>query len=169
MQKEKSSVSQIKKYRLGYDYLFLTHKPIRHKGDVITAVALNVIIDVTDKNGNRVIFQGDELKDQSLNTENGEKFWLSELLICKFDEETLYNFEVNIPLFRVSGLTSISWVIHHFSKDIESKEELFNLPVCDVIEIPENEFVDIMRSNLNLFDNIDNISAQTTSYFTEEV
>lgn len=159
----------MKEYRLGYDYLLLSDRPIEYKGDFVTGIALNVIIKVRDKKGKEVIFESNELMDKCLFTEKGDGFYLSDLITCGFDRGKFYNFEVNVPLFRKSGLSSIQWEVDSYSKDIETKNEIFNLPVYEVVKILEKEFIDIMKNNIDLFDNSDNHSAQTTSYFTQEV
>lgn len=152
------------KYRLGYDHLFLAKKPFDYKGDLIGATSIYVIFKVFDKNKKEILFESEKLKEQKLYFENGNSCYLSEFFDCFFDRENITRFEPNIPLLKESGY-SVSFRIESYTKDIENEKMLTLEPTF----IDKDEFMDIMKSNIENFDNTDNKPTQSTSYTTEIV
>lgn len=152
----------MKRYRLGYDYLFLSKDAFVYKDDLIGGTSINVLFKVFDDKGNEVLFESNELADQKLYFENGNSCYLNELFDCFFDKEIVKKFEPNILLLKESGY-SISFEIESYTKDIEKGCML------EPTFIDKDEFMDIMKNNTELFDNSDNKPTQTTTYFTEEV
>lgn len=54
------------KYRLGYDYVFISSEPIVYKGEEVSSMSLDVLFRVFDENGQERLFDGKELTDQRL-------------------------------------------------------------------------------------------------------
>uniref|UniRef100_UPI003F496215 hypothetical protein n=1 Tax=Bacillus multifaciens TaxID=3068506 RepID=UPI003F496215 len=150
----------MKKYRLGYDYLFLASESFSYKDDYIGAMAVNVLFKVFDSEGNEKLFESEELSDQKLYFENGNSCYLTDLIRCSTDRENILNFEPNILLIKQSGYT-LQWEIDSYEKDLDEG-------ILEPKKISEDEFMDIMKNNIDLFDNIDNYPAQSCSYFTQE-
>ncbi|PAF27355.1 hypothetical protein CHH61_03795 [Shouchella clausii] len=153
----------MKQYRLGYDFLFLPRKSFKYKNDYIGAMSINVLFNVFNDDGSEKFFESDDgdLRDQTIAFHNGEHSYLFKLIICSFDREEILTFAPNISLLRKSDF-SFSWEIESYWKDIDKG-------FLEPEKITETEFMDIMKNNKDAFDNSDNHSAQTTSYFTQEI
>ncbi|PEM69336.1 hypothetical protein [Bacillus pseudomycoides] len=152
----------MKQFRLGYDFLFLPKSSFSYKGDFIGAMTVNVLFKVFNTDGQEILFESDELKEQKLYFDDGSCY-LADLIICSFDRENILNFEPNISLLqKLKSELQLQWEIDSYTKDIDEG-------ILEPELITEAEFMDIMKSNIDTFDNIDNRSAQTTSYFTQEI
>lgn len=156
----------MKKYRLGYDYLFLANKSFDYKGDFIRTMAINVLFKVFDEDKNEMLFESDNLEDQRLYFKNRNSCYVSDLYNCFIDKNYIFKLIPNISLLKESGYT-VKTSIYSYTKAIDKgiSKGIFLEP--EIIE--EDEFKDIMKNNINLFINATNSPAQSTSYFTEEV
>ncbi|PGK15251.1 hypothetical protein CN895_07840 [Bacillus cereus] len=153
-----------KKYRLGYDYLFLPRESISYKNDLIRDMAITVLFKLHDDNGNEKLFESEELEDQSIVLKNGEHYYLSDFINCVFHREKMFEFEPNLQLIKyLQG--SLSWEIVRYEKGIGKGI----VEPVEPVEISKEEFMDIMGNHLDLFDVSDNYPTQTTSYITREV
>ncbi|PDY14147.1 hypothetical protein COO16_04075 [Bacillus pseudomycoides] len=152
----------MKQFRLGYDFLFLPKGSFSYKGDFIGSMAVNVLFKVFNTDGQEILFESDELKEQKLYFDGGSCY-LQDLIICSFDRENILNFEPNISLLKkFKSELQLQWEIDSYTKDIDKG-------ILEPELITEAEFMDIMKNNIDTFDNSDNRSAQTTSYFTQEI
>lgn len=156
-----------RKYRIGYDYLFLPKKSFMYKGDLIGATSITILFKILDMEGNEILFEttGNELNEQTLKLKNGEECYLCDLFKCYFDKELFKesnNFDFVPTIYVVKSGYSVSFGIHSYTKDIDDG-------ILEATEIDRNEFIDIMKNNLDLFDTTDNKPAQSTSYITEEI
>ncbi|KIQ91327.1 hypothetical protein RW25_06015 [Bacillus sp. L_1B0_8] len=149
------------KYRLGYDYVFIPNEPIAYKGEDVSSMSVYVLFQVFDENGQERLFESEELEDQRLSLKNGESCYLTNLVRCSFDKETILSFERNQSVLKDSGYT-IEWTIDSYSKDV-------GIGFAEAQEISKEEWMDMMVQYRELFDNRDNESAQSVAYFTEEV
>ncbi|WP_243283755.1 hypothetical protein [Clostridium thermobutyricum] len=144
----------IRKYRLGYDYLFLPKKSFMYKGDLIGGLSIMVLFRIYDMNGNEILFK----------KKNGG---LSKLFHCSFDKELFKDnqtFDFSPTMNLILSNHRVAMEIHSYTKDIELRK---------VILEPENidreEFNDIMLNNLDLFDVTDNKPAQSCSDIAVEI
>ncbi|MBU4643040.1 hypothetical protein [Bacillus toyonensis] len=161
IQKAESNTGATKKYRLGYDYLFLPSESITYKNDLISDMAITVLFKIYDDNGNEKLFVSEELEDQSIRLKNGESCYLNDFINCVFDKENIFEFEPNLLLMKeLEG--SLSWEIVCYEKGIGQG-------VVNPEEISKGEFMDIMKTHIDLFDVSDNHPTQSTSYITREV
>ncbi|HHK5536414.1 TPA: hypothetical protein ACQUHH_004938 [Bacillus mobilis] len=149
------------KYRLGYDYVFIPNEPIVNKGEDVSSMSVDVLFQVFDENGQERLFEGKELTDQRLLLKNGETCYLTDLVRCSFDKETILSFERNQQLLKGSGYT-IEWTIDSYAKAV-------GIGYAEAQEISKEEWMDMMVHYRELFDNRDNYSAQSCAYFTEKV
>ena len=165
----KKAIKGIRKYRLGYDFLFLPNRTFKYKGELIGGTSIMVLFKVYDMNGNEILFEteGEELKEQTIKLKNGEECYLSDLFYCSFDKELFEDnqtFDFSPTINVIISNCRIAMEIHSYTKDIEVKK---------VILEPENidreEFNDIMLNNLERFDVTDNKPAQSCSYIAVEV
>lgn len=156
-----------RKYRLGYDYVFLPKKSFEYKGDKIGSMSIIVLFKIFDIEGNEILFETKEekLKEKPLKLVNGEKYYLCDLFKCCFNKELFrksktFNF---IPTKKIIIDNYIVVMdINFYTKDIDKD-------ISEPVQIEEKEFNDIMLKNLDLFNVSDNKPAQSTSYITEEV
>ncbi|CCW06833.1 MULTISPECIES: hypothetical protein [Bacillus] len=149
------------KYRLGYDYVFIPNEPIVYKGEDVSSMSVDVLFQVFDENGQERLFEGKELTDQRLLLKNGSSCYLTELVRCSFDKETILSFERNQRLLEGSGYT-IEWTIDSYAKAV-------GIGYSEAQEMSKEEWMDMMVQYRELFDNRDNDSAQSCAYFTEKV
>lgn len=150
------------KYRLGNDFLFLPMSTFSYKGDLIGSMAVNVLFKVLNKDKQEILFESSEAEDQKLYFDGGDCY-LDELVICSFDRVNVLDFTINEPLLeKFKGELQLEWEIHSYDKHIDKG-------IFEPELITEAEFMDIMRNNINTFDNSNNRSTQTTSYFTEVI
>lgn len=160
-------IKPIRKYRIGYDYLFLPKKTFEYKGDKIGAMSIIVLFKIFDIEGNEILFETkeEELKDQILKLKNGEECFLCNLLKCYFDKDKFKEsntFDFIQAVCEIKSGYRVSFEINSYTKDIDNG-------ILEPIQIEENEFLDIMQKHLELFDVTDNKPAKSTSYITEEV
>ncbi|OUB41260.1 hypothetical protein [Bacillus thuringiensis] len=149
------------KYRLGYDYVFIPNEPIVYKGEDVSSMSVDVLFQVFDESGQERLFEGKELTDQRLLLKNGSSCYLTELVRCSFDKETILSFERNQRLLEGSGYT-IEWTIDSYAKAV-------GIGYSEAQEMSKEEWMGLMRGYRELFDNRDNDSAQSCAYFTEKV
>ncbi len=165
----KKAIKGIRKYRLGYDFLFLPNRTFKYKGELIGGTSIMVLFKIYDMNGNEILFEieGEELKEQTIKLKNGEECYLCDLFYCSFDKEKFkedQTFDFSPTMNVIMSNCRIAMEIHSYTKDIEVRK---------VILEPENidreEFNDIMLNNLERFDVTDNKPAQSCSYIAVEV
>ncbi|WP_253206832.1 hypothetical protein [Bacillus toyonensis] len=149
------------KYRLGYDYVFIPNEPIAYKGEDVSSMSVDVLFQVFDENGQERLFDEKWLGEQRLLLKNGSSCYLTELVRCSFDKETILSFERNQRLLEGSGYT-IEWKIDSYSKAV-------GIGYSEAQEISKEEWMNMMVQYRELFDNRDNESAQSVAYFTEKV
>lgn len=163
----------MKKYSLGYDYTmtasdFNSSDELIWNGERIGSVVVNVLFHLMDENGKEIFFEGDEtdynyLPDQPITLTNGEQAYLYQLFMCSYNEEE--GFEINPNIEKVRHLkNSMQFEVHSYCKDVYESEYM-----CESIEITKEELMEIITKNKRFFDNPDNVSAQTCSYFTQEI
>ncbi|ELC8450786.1 hypothetical protein QYB64_002295 [Clostridium perfringens] len=167
--KNKKAIKGIRKYRLGYDFLFLPNRTFKYKGELIGGTSIMVLFKIYDMNGNEILFEteGEELKEQTIKLKNGEECYLCDLFYCSFDKEKFkedQTFDFSPTMNVIMSNCRVAMEIHSYTKDIEVRK---------VILEPENidreEFNDIMLNNLERFDVTDNKPAQSCSYIAVEV
>ncbi|NGT67938.1 hypothetical protein ACSXED_17110 (plasmid) [Clostridium perfringens] len=167
--KNKKAIKGIRKYRLGYDFLFLPNRTFKYKGELIGGTSIMVLFKIYDMNGNEILFEteGEELKEQTIKLKNGEECYLCYLFYCSFDKEKFkedQTFDFSPTMNVIMSNCRVAMEIHSYTKDIEVRK---------VILEPENidreEFNDIMLNNLERFDVTDNKPAQSCSYIAVEV
>lgn len=152
----------MKKYRLGYDYLFIAKKPFNYKGDFIGAMSINVLFKVFDELDNEVLFESNELEDQRLYFKNGNSCFLNDFYNCFIDKKNIFVLASNRPLTEESGY-KFSFEIDSYTKDINSDF------VLEPEFITRDEFIDIIKNNIDFFDISTNNPAQSTCYFANEL
>ncbi|MBY0756306.1 hypothetical protein K5V21_12695 [Clostridium sardiniense] len=160
-------IKPIRKYRIGYDYVFLPKNSFEYKGDLIGSMSVIVLFKIFDIEGNEILFKtkGEELKEQTLMLKSGEKCFLCNLLKCYFDKDKFKesnSFDFIQAVCEIKSGYRVSFEINSYTKDIDNG-------ILEPIQIDENEFNDIILNNLELFNVTDNKPAQSTSYITEEV
>ncbi|MBG9580424.1 hypothetical protein ABE42_14705, partial [Bacillus thuringiensis] len=73
----------------------MPNEPIVHKGEDVSSMSVYVLFQVFDENGQERLFESEELEDQRLSLKNGESCYLTNLVRCSFDKETMLSFERN--------------------------------------------------------------------------
>lgn len=165
----KKAIKGIRKYRLGYDFLFLPNRTFKYKGELIGGTSIMVLFKIYDVNGNEILFETEEeeLKEQPLKLKNGEECYLCDLFYCSFDKEKFKDnqtFDFSPTMNVIMSNCRIAMGIHSYTKDIEVKKV-----ILEPENIDKEEFNDIMLNNLERFDVTDNKPAQSCSYIAVEV
>ena len=84
--------------------------------------------------------------------------------LCSFDKEKLIDIKIKNKELEKIGYR-LEYEIDSYMKDILDDTGLLATPV----EISKEEFCEIMKENLRLFDNLDNYPTQSTAFGTYEV
>ena len=143
---KKKPIKGIRKYRLGYDYLFLPKRTFKYKGDLIGGISIMVLFKIYDVNGNEILFEtkGEELKEQTIKLKNGEECYLSELFYCSFDKELFkenQTFDFSPTMNVIMSNCRIAMEIHSYTKDIEVRKVILEPENIDREELPLNIIV----------------------------
>ncbi len=169
-----------KKYRLGYDNVLLAHPPIEKEKELILGLSLMIKYRLYDIESDlEILF--DE-KEQDIGKKVSYIFaygnstyadlggwYLSDFLECSFDKNSsnYLTFKmVNTEKLRQMGFR-LEYEIVKYHKDILVEPINFEnqiLPCAEPQEITKEEFYDIIKNNIENFDNEDNEIAQSTSY-----
>lgn len=161
----------MKKYRLGYDYLFTSKKSFKHENELIGALGINMIFKIYFDE-KEIIFESDELTDQKFTygKEIDQSCYLSDLIACSFTRGKGLTIERNLRLINLIKILNddkkfdVSFEIDSYTKDIVIDEGMYEGKL-----ITKKEFHEILNKNNLLFDNDNNRTAQNTCYFTEEI
>lgn len=156
----------MKKYRLGYSYLFLADR-FMYKCDDIGALTINVVFKVHEKNGKELLYSGTGDPDDIFvyMLDSNRKVYACDLFRCSvLNRDTLFELIPQPELLKPLG--SVSFEIVDYTKETVYKDNPY---FCSPTYISKEEFEDIFRNNFERFDTTDNKSAQVPSYFTQEV
>lgn len=160
-------------YRLGYDQLFLADPKIKIENETITALSIMIQYELFDiENNLEILFYGEGLEDQSIGKEMGgysdeigiphrqlDNVFLSNFVECSFNRN-LKNYMKIIILedeLKKRGF-SLKYKIAQYHKDIEEKG--ISIPT----KISKEDFIKIMKENLENFNNKNNKPTQSTAY-----
>lgn len=154
----------MKKYRLGYDKVFLPHPKIKIKNEIIRGLSIYIKYKLFDtKTGLEITFN---IKDQSIGV-GVKEYFLNDFLICSFDKN--YESYIKIEEIRKEKLEQwgyrLEYEISSYSKDVVCDER----GNCEPKDITKEEFYKILSENIKNFDNTDNVNAQSCSFVTYEI
>lgn len=165
----------MKKYRLGYDQVFLAHPAIKLGNELLAGLSITIKYKLFDLNTNLEIPFPD--KDQSIGkgvkyiSEDGKyaeigDYYMSNFLKCSFDKdyEGYVKFEeINKEILEQMGYR-LEYEISSYDKDVYTNDSC----ICSESEnISKEEFYKILSENISNFDNIDNtLGTQSCSYTT---
>lgn len=153
----------MKKYRIGYSYLFLADR-FMYKGDDIGALTINVVFKVHDKNGKELLYSDTDDCFVYMSDSN-KKVYACDLFRCGVsDKDNLFELIPQSELLKPLG--NVSYEIVGYTKELVSRDSPYFL---SPEYISKEEFEDIFRNNFERFDTTNNKSAQVPSYFTQEV
>lgn len=153
----------MKKYRLGYSYLFLSTNELTYNDEKIGALTINVVFKVYGKSGEELLYN--DTNDHAVYILSDRKVYACNLFRCSvLNKENLFEF-IPQPEF-LKPLGNVSFEIVDYTKELVTKENPYTLSPT---YISKEEFEDIFRNNFESFDTTNNKSAQVTSYFTQEV
>ena len=161
-----------KKYRLGYDQVFLAHPSIKMGNEVLGGVTLDIQYKLFDiKSGLEIAFTD---KDQSIGKgvqsiseyAEIEDYYMSDFLKCSFDKNHAgyVKFEIKNEEILKQWNYRLEYEISSYSKDIYTDDSC----ICaEPKEITKEEFYKILSENVKNFDNRDNtLGTQSCSYVT---
>ena len=164
-----------KKYRLGYDQVFLAHPSIKLGNELLAGLSITIKYKLFDLNTNLEIPFPD--KDQPIGkgvkyiSKDGKyaeigDYYMSNFLKCSFDKdyEGYVKFEeINKEKLEQMGYR-LEYEISSYDKDVYTNDSC----ICSESEnISKEEFYKILSENIKNFDNIDNTrGTQSCSYVT---
>ena len=151
----------MKKYRLGYDQVFLAHPAIKLGNELLAGLSITIKYKLFDLNTNLEIPFLD--KDQSIGkgvkyiSEDGKyaeigDYYMSNFLKCSFDKdyEGYVKFEeINKEILEQMGYR-LEYEISSYDKDVYTNDSC----ICSESEnISKEEFYKILSENIKNFDN----------------
>lgn len=153
----------MKKYRLAYDCLFLPNdltNGVAYKNERIADVAIYFVYKAINKKTNEEnFFTAEDLKEQPLEYSKGKTCYVNHFYKCVFDRENGYKMILNEQLAQNSD-----YLISYYAGDCFKWTDK-----NDPILISYDEFVDILKTCKDSFDNSNNYPTQSTAYYTEEI
>lgn len=151
----------MKKYRLGYSYLFLADR-FKYSGEDIGALTINVAFKVYGKNGKELLYSNTDDSFVYMSDSN-RKVYACDLFRCSvLNKDNLFELIPQTELLKLLG--NVSYEIVGYTKELVSSPYFLSPEY-----ISKEEFEDIFRNNFERFDTTNNKSAQVPSYFTQEV
>lgn len=153
----------MKKYRLGYSYMFLADR-FTYNGEDIGALTINAIFKIHGKDGKELLYS--DTDDRFVYTsDSNRKVYACDLFRCSVsDKDNLFELIPQSELLKPLG--NIFFEIVGYTKELVSRDNPYFLSPT---YISKEEFEDIFRNNFERFDTTNNRSAQVPSYFTQEV
>lgn len=152
----------MKKYRIAYDCVFLPsdlNKGITYKGEKILHISIYFVYKSIDKTtGKEKFFIGEELKEQIFPYARKKSCYINEFFKCMVDLEKGYTMALN-PNLEKESLYAVSYEIGDCHKYVN------DTPVL----ISYNEFLDILKLNIDSFNNSNNKPPQSCSCYSEEI
>ncbi len=163
-----------KKYRLGYDKVFLAHPSIKMGNEVLAGLSIFIKYKLFDINSDLEIAFTEE--DQAIGIgkyiSEDEKyvelddFYMNDFIKCSFDKD--YQGYIKIEEINNERLEQwgyrLEYEISSYNKDVYTNERC---SWADPKKISKEEFEEILSENLNNFDNEDNtFGAQSCGYET---
>ncbi|MBE7106155.1 hypothetical protein FT637_25040 [Bacillus cereus] len=109
IQTAESNTGAKKKYRLGFDRVFLTSESFSYKGDLIGSTSICILFKIFDDKGDEKLFDLEELEVQTLNKKNGDTCYVSHLIDCSFDRDTILKIVPDVHLLKETGYASVKW------------------------------------------------------------
>lgn len=153
----------MKKYRIGYSYLFLADR-FMYKGDEIGALTINIVFKTHGKDGKELLFSNTDDCFVYMSDSN-RKVYACDLFRCSVsDKDNLFELIPQSELLKPLG--NIFFEIVGYTKELVSRDNPYFLSPTYILK---EEFEDIFRNNFERFDTTNNKSAQVPSYFTQEV
>ncbi|ASC02215.1 hypothetical protein CBG50_02150 [Fusobacterium polymorphum] len=153
----------MKYFRLGYDQVFLPKNNFIYNNEKIGSLSIMIKYKLFNKKqGNEILFLAE--KSNEVNEAIAEKKYIFSYVKCSFDKEKLIDIKIKNKELEKIGYR-LEYEIDSYMKDILDDTGLLATPV----EISKEEFCEIMKENLRLFDNLDNYPTQSTAFGTYEV
>lgn len=159
-----------KQYKLGYSNLIVTDSIIESKkyGKIIALESMNVYEVISLKTGKEVFFS-EPNKDFPIAEINGKKKYIPNLVDVVFNRNSSKYLQSRYNNFQL--LTALGYIIK-----AKNDEKLYQVHILtdkhdeiELIDISEKEFLNIIKENINNFDNEDNKPVKMPSFKTYEV
>lgn len=164
-----------RKYRLGYDRVFLAHPSIKIENEVIAGLSIFIKYKLFDINSDLEIAFTEEEQAIGIGAKyisEDEKylelddFYMNDFIKCYFDKA--YQGYIKLEEINKEKLEQwgyrLEYEISSYNKDVYTDETYIR---ADPKKISKEEFEEILSENLNNFDNDDNkIEAQSCGYET---
>ena len=159
-----------KQYKLGYSNLIVTDSIIDSKkyGKIIALESTSVYEVISLKTGKEVFFP-EPNKEFPIGVMNGKKFYIPYFVNAIFNRNASKYLQLGYRNFEL--LTALGYIIK-----AKNDENLYQVHILidkhdeiELIDISEKEFLNIIRENINNFDNKDNKPVKMPSFKTYEV
>lgn len=152
----------MKKFRKGYEFTFLPKGgSFTYNNEMIGAMSLGIVYKLYNTEGQEILFTESEANEYGMFHSENESYSIKALLEVSFDRESILKFTPNKARLAEADL-QFQWEINYYDKDIGN-----GFLVGE--ESTEEEFMDIMKNNIERFDNPDNYPATSDSFFKKEV
>ena len=164
-----------KQYKLGYSNLIIVNSIINSKkyGKIVALESMNVYEVISLKSGKEVFFS-EPNKDFPIGEINGKKLYIPDLVNVVFNRNSSRYLQTRYSNLQL--LTALGYIIKVKSDESSYRVQILNgqfnengIPYAELINISEKEFLNIIKENINNFDNEDNKPVKMPSFKTYEV
>lgn len=165
----------MKQYKLGYSNLIVVENIIDSKkyGKIVALESMSIYEVISLKTGREVFFP--ELnKDYPIGEICGKKIYIPDLIEVIFNRNTSKYLQTRYRNLEL--LTALGYIIKVKNDKKLYRVHILNnkynengIPYVELIDISEKEFLNIIKENINNFDNKDNKPVQMLNFKTYEV
>lgn len=158
-----------KQYKLGYSNLIVVDSIINSKkyGKIVALESMSIYEVISLKTGKEVFFP-EPNTDFPIGEMKGKKFYIPYFVNAVFNRDTSKYLQLGYRNFEL--LTALGYIIK-----AKNDENLYQVHILnkhdeiELIDISEKEFLNIIKENINNFDNEDNKPVKMPSFKTYEV
>lgn len=160
----------MKLFRIGYNQVFLPKNDFLYKGKTIGSMSIVIKYKIFNIVDNTEYFFTDDEKEEIgfyFDKKEVHKVHIINFVTCNFSKEKIIDININHKYLNNIGY-KLEYEIVKYSKDIV----IYNKKIGEILEpetIDKEEFFEIIRGNISLFDNLDNYPTQNCSYMIFEV
>jgi|SRR5699024_2806915 len=156
-------------YRYSYNFLLLADENFKYEDNWLNGVSVDIFLKLFNNHGKEVLFDDDET-EKKVKIPHSSPFFLNdegylhELVNVYFNPnaDRYVDIHINDEILDKSGYT-LEYTIGGYEKEISDNNKEDELMTA--IPIPDEEYINIIDSNISKFDNNMNSPAHVSSLY----